>query len=99
MDDVIKYLIDFSSKEKVIDSKEIAKRFEISRVDVRRIINKARSEGIPICANRDGYYYSTDIYEINKTVGSLTGRISAISSAIRGLKRFGENETYYDSLI
>jgi biotin operon repressor len=99
MNEVIKFLIDFSSKEKVISGREIAKRFDIDRIEVRHLINKARCEGIPICSNTSGYYYSTDVDEVRKTVDSLVGRISSMSKAITGLRSFRERAEYYDDLL
>lgn len=68
-----------------ISSKKLAEAFGVTDFDIRKVINQARSEGIPICSCRKGYYYSEDENEIQKTVMSLAHRIGSIERAIRGL--------------
>lgn len=48
-------------------------------------MNAARCDGIPICSSRNGYYYSDDKEQIQKTVDSMRGRIFAQENAIAGL--------------
>ena len=97
MNDVIKFLMKYSSKDNIIDSIQLARHFDISRVEVRQLINKARCEGIPICSSGFGYYYSTDDREIAKTVKSLSGRVHSINSAIAGMNAYMESN--YDNLF
>ena len=99
MDGVIKFLIKYSSKDNLIDSNQLSKYFDITRTEVRQIINNARSEGIPICSNRWGYYFSTDDEDVQKTVKSLNGRVHANNKAIAGMSAYVGNKTYYDNLL
>lgn len=96
--DVVKFLMDYSDRENVIDSVQLAKRFDIKRIDVRNIVNKARSEGVPICSSRHGYYFSIDPADIQKTVNSLSGRVRAMNKAINGISAYIGNQKYYESL-
>ena len=66
-------------------AKELGILFGVSDVYIRRIINEYRSDGIPICANSTGYYYSEEPDEIVKTVASLKRRVASIQQAIDGL--------------
>lgn len=68
-----------------ISAKNLSETFGISGLNIRKIINQARSEGCPICSCHKGYYYSEDKDEIEKTIMSLSHRIGAIQRAIRGL--------------
>lgn len=66
-------------------AKELGILFGVSDVVIRKIINDQRSDGIPICANSKGYYYSEEPKEILKTVASLKRRVASIQRAIDGL--------------
>lgn len=75
-----------------ITATNLSEAFGISGLEVRRIINAARSEGCPICSCHKGYYYSESDEEIEKTIMSLSNRIGSMQRAIRGLSnRLGEN--------
>lgn len=66
----------------------IADAMCVSGIDVRAMINKARSSGEPICSCRSGYYYSEDENDVERTIASLYSRISKQEQAIAGLKSF-----------
>lgn len=70
-----------------ISARNLSETFGISGLEVRKIINSARSEGCPICSCHKGYYYSEDEEEIKKTIGSLTHRIRAMEKAMFGLAK------------
>lgn len=66
-------------------AKELALLFGVKEPTIRKIINEYRQDGIPICANHNGYYYSESPEEIVKTVASLKRRVASIQKAIDGL--------------
>ena len=66
-------------------AKELAILFGTSDVYIRKVINDYRSDGIPICSNRQGYYYSEEPKEIIETIASLKRRVASIQRAIDGL--------------
>lgn len=68
-----------------ISANVIADLFGVKPSYVRKAINAARREAIPICSSRWGYYYSTDRSDISKTVESMRGRIASQEAAIEGL--------------
>jgi biotin operon repressor len=70
-----------------ISAKNLSDTFGISGLEVRKIINSARSEGCPICSCYKGYYYSENEREIQKTIDSLNGRIGAMERAKLGLSK------------
>jgi UDP-N-acetyl-D-mannosaminuronic acid transferase (WecB/TagA/CpsF family) len=53
---------------------------------VREIVNQLRSQAVPICASRHGYFYAEHQHQINTQIKSLEGRIQGICNAINGLK-------------
>lgn len=73
-------------------AKELGILFGVDGASIRRIINEYRSDGIPICSNSNGYYYSEEPEEIVKTIGSLKRRIASIQRAIDGLQKNVEVE-------
>lgn len=52
---------------------------------IRKIINRMRSEGIPICSKQFGYYFSCKSEDINNTISFLTHRVHTQIKAIEGL--------------
>ena len=66
-------------------AKELGLLFGVSDVAIGKIINEYRQDGIPICSNHNGYYYSEEPTEIIKTVASLKRRIASMQKAIDGL--------------
>ena len=85
MDEIIIYIRSHGSKKNPVTNKEISANFRIADTTVRKKINVARSEGVPICSCDSGYYYSEDKAEILKTVESLMHRTMAIDKAVSGL--------------
>ena len=56
-------------------------------------INRLRCDGHPICSDATGYFYAARQSEIRATVAQLTGRISKIAAATKGLlKSYDETE-------
>lgn len=54
---------------------------------IRREINKARSDGEPICSDGDGYYYAETPNELNHTIKRMNSRIHKQIRAREGLKK------------
>lgn len=86
MNIISNYLRYRSSAEHPIKGSDLANHFGITGIAVRKAVNEARSNGVPICATSHGYYYSDDREQIKKTVESLRGRIVAQENAITGLE-------------
>ena len=89
MDSIVEYIKSHNGIP--VSARNLSEAFGISGFEIRRIINGARSEGLPICSCHKGYYYSESNEEIEKTVKSLRHRIESIERAIRGLSlRLGD---------
>lgn len=82
---VIAYIKANSSSEKPVSSYEITDAIGISGVAIRRAVNKARCNGIPICSCDKGYFYSEDKNEIINTIQSLVNRTISVEKAVNGL--------------
>lgn len=88
MGEIEKYLRDHSNgKNNPVYGKTIAEAFGVPSTTIRRMINTARSSGVPICSCQNGYYLTDDRSEIQETINSLRGRIHKMECAILGLEQ------------
>ena len=75
-------------QESAASSKELEAAFHVKGTELRR-----RCDGHPICSDATGYFYAARQSEIRATVAQLTGRISKIAAATKGLlKSYEEQE-------
>lgn len=73
-------------RDGTITAKELAKKTEKTESLIRKKINEARAQGIPICSTRFRYFISDDRKDIEATIEFLTHRINTQLQAIFGLK-------------
>ena len=66
-------------------SKELEAAFHVGGTELRRAVNRLRCDGHPICSADAGYFYAARRLEVRATVAQLTGRISKIAAAAKGL--------------
>ena len=84
---IYEYLKIYHVGEKnAVMSKELENAFGCKGTELRRAINGLRCQGKPICSCNKGYYYAASQTEIKNTVKNLEMRVSAITSAIEGLR-------------
>ena len=80
-------------QESAASSKELEAAFHVKGTELRRAVNRLRCDGHPICSDATGYFYAARQSEIRATVAQLTGRISRIAAATKGLlKSYEEKE-------
>lgn len=83
---LLRYLkLHHTGKENAVYSKELEDRFDLGGRSLRRIINKLRQDGNPVCSNCKGYYYAENREDVKKTVRWLNDLVSGVSSASTGL--------------
>ena len=85
MESVVNYIRNCGSIVEPVKNREISSVLNLSEVEVRKLINEARCNGIPICSTQKGYYYSEDKNEILQTIQSLMHRTIAVEKAVNGL--------------
>lgn len=68
-----------------ITAKRLSKMTGYTETFIRKLINEARSAGVPICSTQRGYYFSNDQVDISQTVKFLTRRLQTQLKAIDGL--------------
>ncbi len=80
-------------QEGAVSSKELEAAFHVKGTELRRAVNRLRCNGHPICSDATGYFYAARQSEVRATVAQLTGRISKIAAATKGLlKSYEEQE-------
>ena len=80
-------------QESAASSRELEAAFHLKGTELRRVINRLRCNSSPICSDATGYFYAKRPSEIKATVAQLSGRISKISAAAKGLmKSYEETE-------
>lgn len=85
---IAKHLEDYHCGEgRSVSSRELERAFDIRGPDLRRIINRLRGDGIPICSFDYGYYFAETKEELERTVRQLRSRIKKIAHAERGLTK------------
>lgn len=86
MNDVVDFIKQHGTDENnPVSSKRITRELGTNDTTVRKCVNLARCEGIPICTSHKGYFYSTDKNDILKTVNHLSSKIESMQNAIDGL--------------
>lgn len=65
---------------------DIGDEFGLVDAQIRRIVNEARRNGVPICSSRHGYYYAENASDIKATIEGLYSRIENVLAAIDGLQ-------------
>ena len=79
-------------QESAASSKELEAAFHVKGTELRRAVNRLRCNGHPICSDATGYFYAARQSEVRATVAQLTGRISKIAAATKGLLRSYEEK-------
>ena len=80
-------------QENAASSRELEAAFHVKGTELRRAVNRLRCSGYPICSDATGCFYAARQSEIRTTVAQLTGRISKIAAATKGLlKSYEETE-------
>lgn len=85
MERVVNYIVNHGSVDAPVTNNEISSVLKLANAEVRKKINEARCNGIPICSCTKGYYYSEDKSEILATIQSLMHRTIAVEKAVNGL--------------
>ncbi len=87
-----KQLLDFlkarcPGQEYAMTGKELGRVLKIGRSELRRKVNRLRSEGYLIGSSRKGYFYILTFGEAQITIDHLDRMIRGLEAARRGLLR------------
>ena len=70
-----------------LTGRQIWNMLGIPQSHVRRIVNELRTECVPVCSDRRGYFISTTPKYLRATANHLKHRINKIQTALDGLER------------
>lgn len=70
-----------------LTARQIWNMLGVAPANVRHIVNELRSEGIPVCSDKKGYFISDTPKCIRATVNHLKHRVKKIQAALDGLER------------
>ncbi|NMW84730.1 HTH domain-containing protein [Peptoniphilus sp. AGMB00490] len=80
-------VLEFIKNRETAKVREIDRYFNLrSERTVRRIVEKLRERGEPICMGNKGYYYSIDPLEIERTINQLLTQASGQLRTAKNLK-------------
>lgn len=84
---LLRYLIENTTAKEPANANALSQEIGCSPVQIRREINRLRTNCYPICSNQHGYYCSDDKNELEITIDSLERRIYTQECAVHGLKK------------
>lgn len=86
--DLVEYLKDHhNTEEKAIKSRDLSVLFNLKSRDIRNIVTVLRQEGKPVCSSSNGYWYSEDPEDLEKTLHRMEAQVHNMSLSIAGLQK------------
>lgn len=73
-----------------ISGRQLCEYFGLTGSLVRKLINKLRIEGEPVCSDGNGYFYASTLKEIEATIAHLSSRSREMMNAEEGLRKAKE---------
>lgn len=70
-----------------ITSTEIRQATNINGATIRKIVNKARANFVPIASDENGYFMAETPEELDHTIAQINSRIHKMIQAREGLKK------------
>jgi hypothetical protein len=87
--DIAEYLKEFHDTEaEAIKSRDLSLMYNLTdNRHVRNIVTFLRQEGEPICSSSNGYWYSKDPADVEKTIRRMEGQVKNMNISIMGLRK------------
>ena len=99
-DEICTYLIQkHIGQENAAPCKTLEAVFSLNNRTVRKHIHFLRCKGIPICSDKNGYYYPDSADEIAATIAQFRSRIVKLSNAKRGISNTSDNSYPGDHIL
>ena len=70
-----------------VSSTELEQVLHIRQADLRKLVNRLRRKGNPICSDRNGYFYAVTAGEVYATIRQLREMENGLKAAIGGLEQ------------
>lgn len=94
---IIDYLMEYHNTEKkAINSRSLCELFNLHSKQVRSLVSVMRQNGEPVCSSNNGYWYSTEIENIDRTIKRLAEQVKNMNRAIEGLNKAKERVIEYE---
>lgn len=86
--DIVDYLKEYHNKErKAIKGRSLCELFNLHSKQVRNLVSVLRQNGEPVCSSNNGYWYSNDPEDLDRTIKRLSEQVKNMSRAVDGLYR------------
>ena len=86
--DLVDYLKEHhNTEDNAIKSRNLGELFNLTNREVRIVIATLRQEKKPICSSSNGYWYSTDPEDLEKTLHRMERQVHNMNYSIAGLQR------------
>lgn len=69
-----------------VSGAELEQTLGISGTDLRKLVNRLRQKGKPVCSDQSGYFYAATAGEVYSTIRQLRRMSDGLEAAIRGLE-------------
>lgn len=84
-----------TGRRRSISSKQLELKFGVKSSQSRKVVNRFRIGGTPICSYEYGYFYAETQAELEETVLQLRSRMKKIGAAEQGLSKTLYQKTTY----
>lgn len=89
--DIVAYLRDYHNTEfTAIKGRDLCTLFNLHSKQIRNIVGELRQSGEPICSSNCGYWYSTNVEDLDRTIGRLSAQVKNMNLSVDGLYRARE---------
>lgn len=86
--DITEYLRDNHKTEReAIKGRDLCVLFNMKDKHLRNIVSVLRQDGEPICSSSNGYWYSKDPEDLEKTLHRMEAQVHNMNYSIAGLQR------------
>ncbi len=75
-----------SGRRYTVKGAELEQVLHLSGTDLRKLVNRLRQDGVPICSSRNGYFYARTAGEVYATILQLRTMVRGLEAAIHGLE-------------
>ena len=86
--DITEYLKEnHKTEEDAIKGRDLRMLFNLKDKQLRNVISVLRQNGKPICSSSNGYWYSKDQEDLEKTLHRMEAQVHNMNYSIAGLKK------------
>lgn len=76
-----------AGREHRVSGRTLERALGIRGTDLRKLVSRLRKRGIPICSDRNGYFYAVQASEVYTTIHQLEAWIAGARASVQGLEQ------------